>query len=58
MGKVLDNPEAAWAAGSSTRTAAELLVFMEQVAIEYRDAKKAIVVWDNLNIHHDGPSHH
>lgn len=40
----------------STRTADDLLAFMEQVAVEYRDAKKVIVVWDNLNIHHDGPS--
>lgn len=38
----------------STRTAEDLLSFMEQVAIEYRSAKRIIVVWDNLNIHHDG----
>jgi transposase len=40
----------------STRTADDLLAFMEHVAAEYRKAKKVIVVWDNLNIHHDGPS--
>jgi transposase len=40
----------------STRTAEDLLTFMEQVAVEYRDAKRIIVVWDNLNIHHDGKS--
>lgn len=38
----------------STRTAGDLLAFMEQVAVEYRNAKRIIVVWDNLNIHHDG----
>lgn len=37
-----------------TRTADDLLSFMEQVASEYRDAQKVVVVWDNLNIHHDG----
>lgn len=41
----------------STRTAGDLLAFMdEQVAFEYRHAKRIIVVWDNLNIHHDGKS--
>lgn len=40
----------------SSRTAEDLVNFLEQVAIEYRDASKVIVVWDNLNIHHDGPS--
>lgn len=37
-----------------TRTADDLLAFMEQVAEEYRDAKKVVVIWDNLNIHHEG----
>jgi transposase len=27
---------------------------MEQVAAEYKDAKKIIIIWDNLNIHKDG----
>ena len=39
-----------------TRTAEDLVAFLEQVATEYRNASKVIVVWDNLNIHHDGPS--
>jgi transposase len=38
----------------ATRTAEDLLAFMEQVAETYRDHSKIIVIWDNLNIHHDG----
>jgi transposase len=38
------------------RTAADLLDFMEQLAARDEKARKIIVVWDNLNIHHDGPS--
>lgn len=37
-----------------TRTADDLLALMEQVAEHYRDAKKIVVIWDNLNIHLDG----
>jgi transposase len=37
-----------------TRTAEDLLALLEQVASEYQDAKRIIVLWDNLNIHHDG----
>ncbi|MEW6048296.1 MAG: transposase [Bacillota bacterium] len=31
--------------------------FMETVAEEYREAARILVIWDNLNIHHDGPKH-
>jgi len=41
---------------NKTRKAVDLLTFMEMVAGEYQEAKKIIVVWDNLNTHHDGPS--
>lgn len=37
-----------------TRTAADLINFMERIAEAYRDETKVIVIWDNLNIHHDG----
>lgn len=37
-----------------TRTAADLLALLEQVASEYQKAKRIIVLWDNLNIHYDG----
>lgn len=37
-----------------TRTAEDLLAFMEQVAEQHRDVKKVVVIWDNLNIHHEG----
>jgi len=37
-----------------TRTADDLLAFMEEVAHHYREAKKVIVIWDNLNIHLEG----
>lgn len=40
---------------NSTRTGDDLLDFMENVAVKYRDAPKIIIIWDNLNIHHDGP---
>lgn len=36
------------------RTAQDLLEFMEQIAA--RIAGPVVVIWDNLNIHHDGPS--
>lgn len=39
-----------------TRTADDLLSFMHEVADHYRKAEKIIVIWDNLNIHHNGPS--
>jgi len=40
----------------STRTAADLEHFMENIAQEYKDCSKIIIIWDNLNIHKDGPS--
>lgn len=39
-----------------TRTADDLLALLEQVAVEYRYAKRIIVLWGNLNIHYDGKS--
>lgn len=36
------------------RTAADLIAFMEQVAAAYAKIPRIIVIWDNLNIHHDG----
>lgn len=38
-----------------TRTAADLLVFIEKLARVYPD-QKVFIVWDNLNTHKDGPS--
>jgi len=38
-----------------TRKADDLLGFMEKVAHEYRNARRIIVIWDNLNTHYDGP---
>jgi len=40
----------------STRKAEDLERFMENIAQKYKDYRKIIVIWDNLNIHHDGPS--
>ncbi len=37
-----------------TRTAEDLVSFMEAVAEAYREAARIIVIGDNLNIHHDG----
>ena len=37
-----------------TRTADDLLAFVDIVADHDRDAKKGVVIWDNLNIHHEG----
>ena len=37
-----------------TRSADDLVSFMDGVAEQYKDAKRIIVIWDNLNIHHDG----
>jgi transposase len=37
----------------ATRTADDLVAFMEQLAIAYPDVQ-IHVVWDNLNIHHEG----
>jgi len=39
-----------------TRTADDLMKFMDNVAIKYEHAPRIIVIWDNLNIHYDGPS--
>jgi transposase len=38
-----------------TRQAADLLALMEKVAHQYQDARRIIVIWDNLNTHVDGP---
>lgn len=38
-----------------TRTADDLFELMEDIAEEYRHYKRIIIIWDNLNIHHDGP---
>ncbi|RAU90597.1 IS630 family transposase, partial [Paenibacillus sp. YN15] len=38
------------------RTATDLEAFMEQLAERYRHCRTIIVIWDNLNIHHEGPS--
>ena len=40
----------------NTRTADDLQAFMETLADRYQDYTKIIIIWDNLNIHHDGPS--
>jgi transposase len=37
-----------------TRTAEDLLSFMENLAQEYRHEKQVHIIWDNLNIHKDG----
>lgn len=37
------------------RTASDLEAFMDEVARHYQ-GKKVIVIWDNLNIHHEGKS--
>ncbi|SDZ44596.1 DDE superfamily endonuclease [Evansella caseinilytica] len=31
-----------------------LSAFMEKLAAKYKDYKKIVIIWDNLNIHHDG----
>ncbi|QKY71296.1 IS630 family transposase [Lentibacillus sp. CBA3610] len=38
-----------------TRKADDLLAFMEKLACAYPD-QNVIIIWDNLNIHKDGPS--
>ncbi|QQK76251.1 IS630 family transposase [Salicibibacter cibarius] len=38
-----------------TRKADDLMAFMEKLAAAYPH-QEVIIVWDNLNIHHDGPS--
>lgn len=45
--------EVLWRMGP-TRTADDLVAFMERVAERYRDHERVVVVWDNLNIHHEG----
>jgi len=37
-----------------TRTADDLVAFMNKVADQYKDAKQIHIIWDNLNIHYDG----
>jgi transposase len=44
------------AACGDHRKAEDLLAFMDQLAKRYVHCRKIIVVWDNLNIHYDGPS--
>jgi hypothetical protein len=39
-----------------TRKAEDLLTFMETLAESCKAYKKIVIVWDNLNIHHDGPT--
>jgi transposase len=39
-----------------TRTADDLLAFMDEVAQHYDQERKIIVIWDNLNIHLEGAS--
>jgi transposase len=39
-----------------TRTADDLISYMETLAARYRPYRKIIIIWDNLNIHHNGPS--
>ena len=46
--------EAIFSSGA-TRTGADLIAFMDEVAERYKDRSKIVVVWDNLNIHHEGP---
>jgi len=43
------------AACGKTRKGPDLVAFMEDVAKEYEKAEKIHIVWDNLNIHCDGP---
>ncbi|MHB8392408.1 MAG: IS630 family transposase, partial [Acidobacteriaceae bacterium] len=38
----------------ATRTADDLVSFMEDIAAHYSQYKKIVVIWDNLNIHHEG----
>jgi len=39
-----------------TRKGNDLEAFMEQIATKYSYAPEIIIIWDNLNIHHDGPN--
>jgi transposase len=39
-----------------SRKADDLISFMEAVASHHKNAEKIIIVWDNLNIHKDGPT--
>lgn len=38
------------------RKADDLIAFMDTVADHHKDEEKIIIIWDNLNIHYDGPS--
>jgi len=49
-------PRAFWPPCGDTRKAQDLMNFMESVASHYHRARKVMVIWDNLNIHLDGPS--
>jgi transposase len=40
---------------NDTRKASDLLEYMEFLALEYSWAEKVHIIWDNLNIHHNGP---
>jgi transposase len=37
-----------------TRKAEDLIVFMEKLAVEYKEERSIHIIWDNLNIHKDG----
>lgn len=38
-----------------TRKAPDLIDFMENIAVQYASCDKIHIIWDNLNIHNDGP---
>lgn len=46
---------AVYAHCGDTRKAVDLEAFMEEIAFQYQDVSRVIVIWDNLNIHKDGP---
>ena len=50
------NPHTGQAVGQvgPTRTGEDLIAFMEQIAMSH-PGKEIFVIWDNLNIHYDGP---
>ncbi len=38
-----------------TRTAADMIVFMEYLIEKYKHVENIHIIWDNLNTHYDGP---
>jgi transposase len=48
---------AVYAECRARRTADDLLDFMEHLAAQNQDARRIIVIWDNLNTHKEGPDH-